>query len=431
MENILNPTTDLGPLIISLFSTVLSAAAMIFFLIQLAATRRIEKNRLKFEKEKFHAEKTFREEQYQKFREDPAKDIAQHVTEILRRNPDWARRAMEDANLASYTYTIFGERSHHFAEEKRELAKLFAPYLLRRCEQLILKGKSVYILIDAGTTLYPFFKQIGQETARASQNGEKWVDNLHLATNNLPGLEELMKWGRRVSNDRYSRLAIKDCHLLPGIPLPVFAAVAGQETNEAIENLRRRAQDAGKSEPMFIALVVGNWVRIRQSQPRCPVPMARGKEHCEVKNSLVANSDEVFVVSPLGKNFVGRSKDDVNSALGLSKSASRPELRPYQEVNIGDGVARRVKLVSTYRQPKSLLYAHSIHLEEALQDYGVKGRYDHISEDQFAEMETGDIPHLLFGFDALPEGRVRQMEIEFPHYGSRQRADFRRMFHVD
>lgn len=417
---------NIGPLLISAVAVVLAALAMYYFL-------RLEQGRLEFEKERFKAERDFRQSEYEKFRSDPALDLAKHVAELLRQNPDWARRALEEANLASYTYSIFGDRSHHLKQEKLELAKRFWPYLLSRCRHLIDNGRRhVYLLIDAGTTLYPFFQLIGQDTARSSQRNEDWIKFFHLATNNLPGLEQLMKWGRRVPYDRYSPLAIEDCHLLPGIPMPVFAAVAGDDTERAITDLRKRASaEPGKEEPIFLALVVGNWVRIRRSDPRCPVPMARGAEHCHVKNTLVANADEIYVVSPLAKNFVGQSKEAANRALGFFSDAQDSERKPYDEVLIEDEKAKSVKLVTTFREEGALLYRHSVSLEAAMTPHGISGPNHLVNERQFAAMGIEEMPHLQFEFRELPDRRAQQLQIEFPHYDTRRSREFLDMFQVD
>lgn len=417
---------NLGPLLISFLAVVLAALAMYYFL-------RLERLRLKFEKERFAAESQFRQQEYDRFRDEPARDLARHVAELLREHPDWAQHALEAANLTSYTHTIFGERSHHFKEEKTEIANRFSPYLLDRCAHLIDGGqRHVYLLIDAGTTLYPFFQLIGQQTAQARQRGEDWVKYFHLATNNLPGLEQLMKWGRRVSYDRYSPLAIEDCHLLPGIPMPVFAAVAGRETEKAIAELRANASsEKGSEAPVFVALVVGNWVRIRRTEPRCPVPMARGAEHCHVKNSLVESADEVYVVSPLAKNFVGQSHESVNRALGFDIHAKNPEKTSYEEVKIDSEKARCVKLITTHRDASALLYRHSVALEAALSESGVSGRSELIGSDTFKRLPIDKVPHLFFEFRGKPRTSARELEMEFPHYHTRRSREFTAMFQVN
>ena len=421
---------NIGPLLISAIAVLLAYYAI-------RANVSVNKQRLEFEKRKFRADEaerkklaTFRDQEYQKLSQ-PAADLAEHLARHLREDPHWARQALEAAKLIEYSDTLFGERSQHFKEEKEELAKRFTPYLMERCKALIGDGqRHVYLLIDSGTTLYPFFRLIGMETAKCWQRGEEWLKYFHLATNNLPGLEELMRSGRRVQFDRYSKLAIEGCHLLPGVPMPVFSAVAGEETKKAIRLLHDKASTREAPEsPLFIGLLVGNWVRIRNRIPRCPVPMARGVEHKEVKDTLVENSDEVYVVSPLGKIFIGQSNDAVNRALGFSPNPADPEKDRYDDVTIDDRKAQRVKLVSTCREESRILHRHSFRLEDAL----VPPDRTHsamIDEENFATAKIDELPHLLFPFSQLPNNKYQELEVEFPHYTTRTREEFLKMFDV-
>lgn len=390
---------NIGGLLIALIAVVLG-----YWAIRTNAS--LEEQKLEFEKKKFQAEEQerkklsiFREQEYRRFSQ-PASDIAEHLAKQLVNDPSWAHRALEAAKLLPYKDTLFGERTQHFKEEKEELATRFTPHLIKRCETLIEEGRRhVYLLIDAGTTLYPFFRIIGQETSKLWQRGEKWLKYLHLATNNLPGVEQLMLTGRQTQYGRYSKLAIEDCQLLPGVPLPIFASVAGEETNEAILNLRKKAQAKGDSDqPVFISLVVGNWIRIRRTKPRCPVPMARGIEHLKVKDTLIHIADEIFVISPLGKIFVSQSNEDVNKALGFDSTSTDPEKSSYDEIQINNELAPRVKLISTTRQPHRLLHRHSNRLEDAFEE----GFKNEIDEDLFAKSKIEELPHLLFPFDKLP-----------------------------
>ena len=170
----------------------------------------------------------FRESQYDRFSK-PAVEIADHLTQSLCNDASWAARALQKARFLPYTDTIFGERSEHFHDEKVELAKQFTRYLLKRCEALAENERHVFLFVDAGTTLFQFFETIGKETVKKSQRGDKWLKRFHLATNNLPGIGELIKSGKRLPWDRYSKLAIEDCQLLPGTPIPIFASVAGEQ----------------------------------------------------------------------------------------------------------------------------------------------------------------------------------------------------------
>ena len=90
--------------------------------------------------------------------------------------------------------------------------------------------------------------------------------------------------------------------------------------------------------------------RVRETTPRCPVPVARGAEHLGVKQACFNAADEVFVVSPLGKLFVGQSNDAVNHALDLRQNAVEPESLAYDEIRMSKEQGHHVKLISTTRE---------------------------------------------------------------------------------
>jgi len=419
--------SSLGGIVIALVAVVLSYLAI-------RSNINLEKRRLDFQEKRYEAEKREAEELVKLRRQEEKRiyplafELAEQISRRLIDDPHWASSALEEAKFLPYKDTLFGERSQHFKEEKEELARLFAPCLMKRCRYIIeTLDRDVYLLVDAGTTLYPFFSIIGRETVKAWQLQEHWLKKFHLATNNLPGIEQLIRTGRRTRYDRYSGLAIEDCQLLPGIPLPIFAAVAGDRTNEAIINLRKRAtENGGKQSPVVIALVVGNWVRIRRTPPSCPVPMARGDKHLRVKDTLIHNADEIFVVSPLGKIFVKQSNADVNQALGFDPAAQDPEKNPYDEVSIDDDLARRVKLISTRRRPGRILHRHSNRVEDELEGCFVK----RLDEDTFEKSTIEELPHCLVLFDQLPEDEYSQFVVEFPHRHTRAKPEFLEMFCV-
>lgn len=424
--------SEFGPLFLAFFAIILAYLSLHW-------SRKLYKERLDFEAKKFAAEEeerkklaTFRAQEYARFSQ-PAVDLATHIGRLLIEDPHWARKALEAAKILPYTDTLFGERSSHFREEKEELAKRFWPYLLARCRQIIDGGRRhVYLLIDSGTTLKPFFDLIGHSTAEAWQRQEQWLRFFHLATNNIPGLQDLMTSGRQVQSARYSKLAIEDCHLLPGVPMPVFGAVAGAETEAAITRLRDTAVGQDTPEPpVFLALVVGNWVRIRNTLPRCPVPMARGMEHKSVKQVFVDTADEIFVISPLGKIFVGHTNYEVNTALGFRQGASDPGRLAYDEVEIlGNERPKKTKLVSTSRRRRRILYRHSVSVEDALIPSDRIGK-PMLDEESFAHSPIDNLPHMLFSFDKLPKDWYSEFEVEFPHYQTRQNSAVLAMFRVE
>lgn len=168
------------------------------------------------------------------------------------------------------------------------------------------------------------------------------MNNVSIITNNLPGVDSLMKHGRIQPNNRYSELAIL-CKLLPGVPLPVYSAVTGEETREAIKNYRKKYQ----KNCYFLGLTTGNWIRVRRSKPPCPVPLARGKGHLDFKQAMINACNEIYEISPLGKLFVGPGPEDLNEILKYDVRFQHPDWQPYEEVTIDNDKAKMVSLVTT------------------------------------------------------------------------------------
>ncbi len=333
------------------------------------------------------------------------------ISSDLIANNTWAIEAIEKAKLGSYSQTLFGDRSGHFYEEKKVIASRFVPLLLSRCKHLIEeRGKKVYLIVDSGTTLKPLFKLIGSSTVQASENKEQWIKKLSIFTNNLPGVQSLMENGRPHPKNRYSGLAI-DCHLLPGVPLPVYSAVTGQETEEALFNLRKLSEQT--KDAIFIGISTGNWIRIRKTPKRCPVPLGRGEGHLTFKQAVLDVSDEMFVISPLGKIFANASNKAVNRLLKLSTQAIDPERKAYDELEVDDNKAGTIKLVTTSRKENRLLQSLSIYL------LGQMDLNERIDDKKFVTDDIGKTADIAFMCDDLPNEDYLERNTEFPHIHTR------------
>ncbi len=347
------------------------------------------------------------------------KDVRALADEIVRQLRTELPHAEKSAPRA---LSLFDERKLHFREEKLHLADHFLTPLLRRCQAHVESGKQVHLLIDSGTTLFPIFEKLGEATAHAYRNRETWIEKLVIETNNIPGVESLMQAGRVDPSNRYSRLAI-NCDLLPGIPLPVYSALTGMKTVAALRQFR---EEAG-SNAVFITLITGNWIRLRRSAPVCPVPLARGTGHLEFKQALIDYSDEIFVITPLGKVFVEVPSGDVNVALGFDERQAEPDKQPYLEVNITDEKAARVKMISTYRRPGCVLSNHGTRVRALL---GVDTLDLSSILKHFHATSVGDLPHLVFPFENIPDDWFLQIETEFPHPHTRNETFMSKFFFV-
>ena len=342
--------------------------------------------------------------------------VANEIVKQLRSEP------LAQAKPAQPSLSLFDERKLHFHEEKQHLADHFIPVLLARCKAYAESGKQVHLIIDSGTTLFPFFQRLGEATARAYRNRETWIDQLFLETNNIPGVQSLMEAGRINSNNRYSPIAI-NCDLLPGVPLPVYSALTGKKTVAALCKSREEAGD----NAVFITLSTGNWIRLRRSTPICPIPLARGTGHLEFKQALIDYSDEIFVVTPLAKVFVDVPPGDVNAALEFSEKQTEPDLQPYFEVKIDDEKAAHVKMVSTCRGSGCVLSNHSTRVRALLGtdtlDLGAVLK-------QFHDKPIQELPHLIFPFENIPNDWFLQIATEFPHSQTRNETFMQKFFFV-
>ncbi|WP_092332553.1 hypothetical protein [Desulfosporosinus hippei] len=327
-------------------------------------------------------------------------EVANHIVNHLNKNNQWATGALLRAR-GLHQQSLFSERLEYYRMEKDYLAKQFCPMLLNRCKSFVESGKRVYIIIDSGTTLYPFFDKLAQEALRFHANEEnEWIKHVTIVTNNLPGMLYFMENGRKTSS-RYGDLAINSL-LLPGVPLPIYSAVSGKETNHYLQNLRL------ETDAIFIGIVTGNWIRIRHSHPHCPIPLARGKDHQLFKQILFENSDEVFVVSPLGKVINSDlEKGELNDILGYSENNDNPDCKPYYEVKIDDKKANFVKLVTTIRESGRLLSGHSENIRDILNN-------NILEYLDFPYLPADRVPHLLFQFNEIPKEYDLEVATEFP-----------------
>ncbi len=384
-------------------------------------------NKKKYSDEKKHLEsnRTWIERQTTKL-ENVSVILGRQIKDELARDSYWLSSALVNAGISAESKTLFAERLCHFRKEKELIAKKFVPFLLARCQYFIEKeGSYVCLLIDSGTTLYYLFKTLSESLVKRTLNRETWIDKLFVLTNSLSGIQVAMEKGRANPNERYSQLAFR-CYLLPGEPLPIYAAITGKMTRTTLEQVRENISvlfdddDDDESSPMtkidpdktkYIGLTTGNWVRINETGSRCPVPMARGKGHLKFKQALVDVSDEVFVIAPLGKIFKQAELKDINNDLGLTENASVHDEECYKEVQIkedqyGIPYSYKIKLISTQRIEGRLLHTHSAVVKSMLK-----------SEDETNKeiQDIHDIKHILYPFDDLPSDERFELEIEFPH----------------
>lgn len=373
----------------------------------------LQREEIQLRREHFESESKERQQRLEWLRRESMRlqevgdELATKISEHLAEDHQWATEALEKAKLGPHAATLFGERTTHFEVEKKFMADHFTPILLRRVKRFAEAENHVFILLDSGTTIFPFFERLGNNFIRARANGEEWVDGVALITNNLPGIAKLMEVGRLDPNNRYSPLAVA-CELLPGVPLPIYSAVTGKKAEEALHRIREDAPE----KSVFIALTAGNWVRLRPEPPACPVPLARGVGHLDFKRCIIRCADEVFVVTPLGKVFGNAHSDlqEINQALDFSSSNIDPDRQEYHEVQFDSEKASVTKIVTTSRPNGFLLSNLSLLVREHL---GAREWARDLAG--FASASHVQLPHVVFPFDKMPKSLAYQIEVEFPH----------------
>lgn len=419
--NWFNQYGNLLGIVLVIFTSLIALAILRDELIK---RRKLHEEELSFQRQKYEDDRLWVQEKRGTILEISGQ-LSREVADILRSDVSWAADALDKAKIRPSSQTLFAERWDHFKKEKQYIAEKFTDLLIRRLKHLAKDhDKKIFLLIDSGTTLYPFFEKIGKEMTTLHFQHEAWKDNLVLVTNNLPGVDSLMQHSRVYPNFRYTPLAI-ECKLLPGAPLPVYSAVTGKDTISFLENLKKETEN-----PYLLALTTGNWIRIRRTEPACPVPLARGKGHLEFKQALLDVSDEIYVISPLGKIFVRADPTSVNKTLNFKDQKENPEFHEYKETQIDNSKAQKVSLISTSRNRTRILSELSIRLKSRLGISDDTDKQNECYEDNDYAIATM-IGHTLFPFDDLPQQKHDELIEEFPHNHTRKKHFMKDFFYVE
>ena len=298
---------------------------------------------------------------------------------------------MDETGFA-YNSSIFGNRTSHFSKEKKALARETLSIL----EKKLLNNKQMKfcLLIDSGTTTYDLFWEISNRIKKINnkdnQSEEKdaildiWKNRIFIITNNLPGIQCLIK-NCRMGNDEYSDLVIK-CLLLPGKPLPVYAAVACSETIDFLNEdkisklMKKELNVENREDYQIISIMSGNYIVRHHDNKKnrelfCPV--ARGGEdggHFDIKKQFADLSDKIYLISPLTKisfatceslnNISGYTIDEKEDPTGAKDS---PEKVKYREIElIKDELVDKCNFIITGRSSSNIFWVFSHDLQREL-----------------------------------------------------------------
>ena len=420
-------------------SFIFSFGTILLLTLEMSRRRKLRQEELKFQKDKYEKEKELLEQRLEFDREkyknekvwieqrrqtitEFAEDMSLEIIKQLKNDVSWASVALEKAKIKPNSQTIFAERWDHFRKEKEFIADTFLIPLMKRLKFLSEQYSTVYLLIDSGTTLHHFFEKIGKFTVDSHLQEEEWIKKITLITNNLPGIDSLMQHGRIQPNYRYSPIAI-ECKLLPGAPLPVYSAVTGDDTITFLKHIKKVSKNA-----YVLSLTTGNWIRIRRSTPSCPIPLARGKGHLEFKEAIFSESNEIYVISPLGKIFANADPVEVNTLLNLDDAKDNDEYHEYKELNINDKKAQDVYIITTSRNQKRILGQLSIRISTIL---GLRNEPHPMSLECEDVLPDNPIGHKMYYFNELPMERDKELSEEFPHNHTRKNEFMSKFFYVD
>jgi len=397
----------------TIVTAIVTVTAIVWFVYELYQKRKLTEKEIDLIKQKSEREEKYLQDKLSRLH-DLASPLSEELKNNLVKDLSWLKNSFNSISSSHLPHTLFGERLTYFQMEKRAIMQEFVPLLLERCKKHIERNKKIYLWVDSGTTLYYFMEALSYEIVqRVIRRGEDiWKPEselFHVITNNLAGVQIAMDVGRLDSSNKFTGLAY-NCKLLPGNALPLYSAVTGEETNEAVVNIRKKVSEKEKNA-LFIGILVGNWVRIRKTAPQCPIPMARGIGHLKIKQVIVENSDEVFMLSPLGKILKNKGLDEINSIM------CKNDPNPYEELTIDSDYQsqdpNKIKLVTTSRSDNnSQLYTHSVSIKRILD---IHDETTDFFSKFINEEKIEDVSHVMFPYDYLYKNKKEEDETEFPH----------------
>lgn len=342
-------------------------------------------------------------------------EISQRISNNLIDDPTWLDRFMDQTG-ATYSASVYGNRIGHFYYEKKVIAK----NSIDAIEQYLSKDdcNKYCLLIDSGTTMYPVFQEI---TKRLDKFKGEWQKRICIVTNNIPGIQYLMKYGKMDVTDNYSEIVI-DCYMIPGKPLSVYAAITGKISEEWLKGLKVFLKDWGKGAPVqVINFLTGNYMiknsdnhKIRYS------PVARGEGHVEIKNAMVEVSDIIFMLSPLTKfsfanlDLLNKVNEFTINRIDSEDALKSPKKVKYEEILVPPD--KQIKFFSTRRVKDNLFYPfgellYSELVQRYKQDNVIMDHIDvckwipNIKENQHLELDR-EIPHTNLKEKYKPEENI-------------------------
>ena len=373
-------------------------------------------------------------------RRDSAKAVFEHLTQYL----ELQMKPRSAADMGGLGANVYSGRIAHFNDEKQELGKRLAHFVIRRSFGFMKKGRKVVLLCDSGTSVFWFLAALGEAINKHCRSNKKRVlkpKDLVIVTNNIPGAESFICYASSHNvpqpSGESSISDLVDCRILAGTFLPEYGAHAGRDTELDLENYAKQIKGGKLDErrrnpgPAFLAFTTGNWITIKGPDGSAlPYYLIRGNRHRAFKEKLLQVSDEIFAIAPLGKILPEVSVTDLNQYLHYSLDKDNPRQEGYEEIPTPANKAGVTRIVSTIREKQSVLRDHSAHLCKKLGQYIVLDPSNKKARGQACGF-IAEKTHLLFAFDKFCNETVQtQLEIEFPHQLTRNDRFKREFFSI-
>ena len=375
-----------------------------------------------------HDEAAAQRDQHQRSLRELRTTIVRAISRQLELDSRWIEEAVLDFDLYRQGSSAFGSRLSHY-RDKGVIADEFIPLLVQRALRYA-ETQPVVWVIDSGTSTFRAFERLASELGAYAHQNRKMVEKFSILTNNVPGVTGFMTISQNYKYPDGGPGAFKEladlvpCHVVGGKLRSRYGALLGPSAVATLAGARESYPGAH-----FIGLLSGQFVRIDDRDPHAPVAMARTPDQIAFKKALCACCDETYVVSPMSKLFVNKDAADINRGL-VAHLNKEKELGDYLDVDLGEK-APVVKLVSTYRPSKQLLFTHSERLKAVLGRHAVLGVPEDTARQHFIADEPEKLPSILMPFDDLRElSEAEQTELEFPHEDTRQPGFLKEFFSV-
>ena len=274
----------------------------------------------------------------------------------------------------------------------------------------------IILILDSGSTIFPIFRQLCVHPT--FQFARSNADRVKIITNNLPGVTDLMRYGRIGGKRRVRTLF--ECRILSGFAHSAYGASLNKGTSAdleiAVNEFKQSIHCSGsKQDPLVISVITGNYVSVTEGV------LARDPNHVDTKSKALTECGEAYVLAPLGK-FVPLTCRQLNDLLDLSGPNVAYEVLPGWKM-----AQPKLTMVATERASEyhrkvdpAVLGAHLVRVQAEIKD---AFDADHLESIAF---DPTDDPGILAQTAMMGTGRaLRELRVPAQGPSGEARVDVR------